>query len=550
MLPSTAVTLALALSFAACSNAEITVPVVNDATYYYLNEQDVTFDRQPKNIVIATSIGGSSHARWVLEIGSVLADRGHNLTYVTRDDQLHLADSYLNIKAVSAGRTIYPATIVDDLLDMPFYTIAKTIRRLLNSAYTDEMRFYRQNLSIEPDFFICDAFDDPCIDTAVQFNKPFAITCTGILHQDISVPYMNGLGTTEHATSENMTLWQRFHHKYVDFVKTLYHLYPELRELDQLRQQFGIPALGLNRFKQWDNALKLINSYFGFTPSQNLGPLTHMVGPIVSSKQKQLSPEEREFLDAHSKVAYVAFGQIVLPFKYEIELLLSSLLDQIERKQLDGVIWVGLKEQVSRFESKNPNTVWNLKTTASSFEFPAPLFENSLPQDVFMPSWASQFSVLGHPSTALFVSHGGATSANEATFHGVPLLVHPYVGDQKLVGRALSVAGVARVHERDGCTFDLLKTQLDELLFDADGHVARNLTRMKILAQFGHRRKSYAADLIEEHMFVAENGISAHRYETSRKMSKLKAMDIDLHLAVISFIAISAITFHYMINTF
>ncbi|CEP08406.1 hypothetical protein [Parasitella parasitica] len=550
MLPSTAIALALTLSFAICSNAETATPIVSDAAYFYLDEQDVTFDRQPKNIVIATSIGGSSHAKWVLEIGSVLADRGHNLTYVTRDDQLHLADAYPNIKAISAGRAIYPATIVDDILHMPFYIIAKTIRKLLNSAYTEEMRFYRQSLNIEPDFFVCDAFDDPCIDTAVQFNKPFAITCTGILHQDISVPYMNGLGTTEHATSENMTLWQRFHHKYVDFIKTLYHLYPELKELDQLRKQFGIPALGLNRFKQWDNALKLINSYFGFTPSQILGPLTHMVGPIVSSKQRRLSHEEKEFLDAHSSVAYVAFGQIVLPFKHEIELLLSSLIDQVERKQLDGIIWVGLKEQVSRLESKNPNTVWNFKTTASTYEFPAPLFENSLPQDVFMPSWASQFSVLGHPSTALFVSHGGATSANEATFHGVPLLVHPYVGDQRLVGRALSVAGVARVHERDGCTFDLLKTQLDELLFDADGYVARNLTRMKILAQFGHRRKSYAADLIEEHMFVAENGISAHRYETSRKMSKLKAMDIDLHLAVVILVATSAITFHYMINTF
>lgn len=358
------------------------------------------------------------------------------------------------------------------------------------------MRFYRQQLHLKPDFFICDAFDDPCIDTAVQFKTPFAITCSGILHQDISVPYMNGLGTTEHATSESMTLWQRFHHKYVDFLKTLYYLYPELKELDTLRQQFGIPALGLNRFKQWDNALKLINSYFGFTPPQVLGPLTHLVGPVMTSKQKPLSHEEQAFLDSHSRVAYVAFGQYALPSKPEIELLMSSLLDQVERKQLDGIIWAGLKEQVAKYESRNPSTVWKFMTTTSTFDLPAPLFENYLSQDVFMPSWANQFSVLGHASTVLFVSHGGATSANEATFHGVPLLVHPFVGDQRLVGRALTLAGVARVHERDDCTFDLLKAQLDELLFDADGYVARNLTRMKILAQFGHRRKSYAADLV------------------------------------------------------
>ncbi|EPB85509.1 hypothetical protein HMPREF1544_07692 [Mucor circinelloides 1006PhL] len=547
MLLSAAVSFALTAGLVVCSHLDT---ATSDPAYYYLDEQDVTFDRQPKNIVIATSIGGSSHAKWVLEIGKVLADRGHNLTYVTRDDHLHLVDSYPEIKAVSAGRAIYPTTIVDDVLYKPFYDIAKMVRKLLNSAYTEEMRFYRQGLHITPDFFICDAFDDPCIDTAVQFKTPFAITCTGILHQDISVPYMNGLGTTEHATSENMTLWQRFHHKYIDFVKTLYYLYPELKELDTLRQQFGISPLGLNRFKQWDNALKLINSYFGFTPSQVLGPLTHMVGPIMTSKQKPLSREEQAFLDSHSRIAYVAFGQYAVPLKHEIELLMSSLLDQVERKQLDGIIWVGLKEQVAKYESQNPNTVWKFTTTASTFDLPAPLFDNNLSQDVFMPSWANQFSVLGHPSTALFVSHGGATSANEATFHGVPLLVHPYIGDQRLVGRALSVAGVARVHDRDGCTFDLLKSQLDELLFDADGYVARNLTRMKILAQFGHRRKSYAADLIEEHMFVAENGISSHRYESSRNMPKLKAMDIDLHFTVIAFIIVTGITFHYMINTF
>lgn len=434
--------------------------------------------------------------KWVLEIGNELAGRGHNVTYVTRDNHLHLADSFPEIKAVSAGRAVYPATFIDDMLDKPFYDIAKMVRKLLNSAYTEEMRFYRQHLSMKPDFFICDAFDDPCIDTAVQFKTPFAITCSGILHQDISVPYMNGLGTTEHATSENMTLWQRFHHKYIDFIKTLYHLYPELKELDALRQQFGISALGLNRFKQWDNALKLINSYFGFAPPQVLGPLTHMVGPIMTSNQKPLSREEQAFLDSHSRVAYVAFGQYAMPRKPEIEVLMSSLLDQVERKQLDGIVWVGLKEQVAKYESKNPNTVWRFATAASTFDFPAPLSESYLSQDVFMPSWANQFSVLGHASTALFVSHGGATSANEATFHGVPLMVHPFVGDQQLVGRALTMAGVARAHERGNCTFDLLRTQLDELLFDADGYVARNLTRMKILAQFGHRRKAYAADLI------------------------------------------------------
>jgi hypothetical protein len=51
-------------------------------------------------------------------------------------------------------------------------------------------------------------------------------------------------------------------------------------------------------------------------------------------------------------------------------------------------------------------------------------------------------------------------------------------------------------------------------------------------------------------MLVSTNGISQHRYESSRNMSKIKAMDLDLHFAVLSFIVISGFTFHYMINSF
>lgn len=57
MLLSAAVSFALTAGLVVCSHLDT---ATNDPAYYYLDEQDVTFDRQPKNIVIATSIGGSS----------------------------------------------------------------------------------------------------------------------------------------------------------------------------------------------------------------------------------------------------------------------------------------------------------------------------------------------------------------------------------------------------------------------------------------------------------------------------------------------------------
>jgi hypothetical protein len=60
MLVSSVVSFVLALNFVVCSSIIDITSLSNDPTYYYLDEKNVTFNRQPKNIVIATSIGGSS----------------------------------------------------------------------------------------------------------------------------------------------------------------------------------------------------------------------------------------------------------------------------------------------------------------------------------------------------------------------------------------------------------------------------------------------------------------------------------------------------------
>lgn len=50
-------------------------------------------------------------------------------------------------------------------------------------------------------------------------------------------------------------------------------------------------------------------------------------------------------------------------------------------------------------------------------------------------------------------------------------------------------------------------------------------------------------------MFTAdEKGIAHHRFEVSRNISKLKAMDIDLHLTVLVSILISGYTFYSIIQ--
>ena len=157
-----------------------------------------------------------------------------------------------------------------------------------------------------------------------------------------------------------MTLYERFQHKYMDRIKEFWYLAPEWAELDKTRKEFGMTPLGLHRDQDWDIALKLVNGYLGFATPQYMSPLTHMVGPVIPEERRPLSREEETFLNAHQRVAYVAFGQVMMPDKRDIEMLLSSLLDQMEKKQLDGILWVRLKEAIQSIESEKRLFVKNI----------------------------------------------------------------------------------------------------------------------------------------------------------------------------------------------
>jgi UDP:flavonoid glycosyltransferase YjiC (YdhE family) len=171
---------------------------------------------------------------------------------------------------------------------------------------------------------------------------------------------------------------------------------------------------------------------------------------------------------------------------------MSALLDQLDEGRIDGIIWAGLAHHVSLHEDSNPAMEWNLKTK----RIRAPLLEHEVVKDIFAPAWASQFSILAHPSTALFVFQGGAESTNEATFHGVPLFIFPYYGDTRIVARRMKLAGVARVQERYEVSFESVREHIHDILLDVNGTIAYNVARMKTLARMGARRKSIAADLI------------------------------------------------------
>ena len=59
--------------------------------------------------------------------------------------------------------------------------------------------------------------------------------------------------------------------------------------------------------------------------------------------------------------------------------------------------------------------------------------------------WMPQNDVLGHPKTRLFIGHAGLNGIFESIYHGVPMILSPFFGDQFDNARFANTAGFAEV---------------------------------------------------------------------------------------------------------
>ncbi|KAI0371040.1 UDP-Glycosyltransferase/glycogen phosphorylase [Pilatotrama ljubarskyi] len=185
-------------------------------------------------------------------------------------------------------------------------------------------------------------------------------------------------------------------------------------------------------------------------------------------KQSKVSAEIQEFLDKTLKTAgersllYMSFGSLFWP--------------------------------------KSPEKVWAFLDVVMELNIPFLLSHASpkavVPEDVkakvqaygkgFLSSWSPQQTVLEHPVTGWFLSHGGQNSVIESVAAGVPLILWPFGGDQPVnaihISEQLQV-GYELIEVRTGHglhpiyrngrkpagTIDVLKSEAREVLTKAYG---------------------------------------------------------------------------------
>ncbi|KAG0826119.1 hypothetical protein G6F18_010110 [Rhizopus arrhizus] len=376
-------------------------------------------DHVPKNIAFSCHFGGSSHIVWVLSILEELAARGHHTTFYTRDDGVKFTKNYPSIDLVSAGPPLATKEEVSDMIstvtkleevDMVLYMIT-ALAQNFTKMYLEHVDFFSKH---NVDLAVCDHFNDACIEASITRKIPFIYTSAPLYSPDTSAPYVNiDFLSFHNPTSKNVSFFARLKDKMINPIRFLIKARGFIKESQREKMALGLEPAA-NPGAKIKDAIKLFNNAFGFTPARPIGPLVEMVGPIVPKIHPVLTDDLQQFLDSHQKVVYVAFGQHAVLTTEELGLIMTSMLENMEAGDIDGILW-----SVRGMDHLFPET---LQTRSGRVYHIRDLFDKKEGQDILFLEWAPQVAILHHPSTQLFLTHGGAGSVSESLYKGIPVL--------------------------------------------------------------------------------------------------------------------------------
>ncbi|KAI7889149.1 uncharacterized protein EV154DRAFT_553305 [Mucor mucedo] len=502
-------------------------------TFSYAIDMKPTFrDENYKKIAFSASIGGAPHINWVLSICNELGLRGHNLSFLTTSEEIKFGQSYENVKTYEIGPSVLPDDRAQFLRDMSggedalafFPKVIDMATKNYEKEYLALLNYFKTN---EIDLALCDILMNVCVDAATTLNIPYIITAAMDFTTESSASYVNNdFNYSGDFSTESQTFLERLKQKFIAPYIGLYHFWPHLQSISARRRALGIDVKLEAPSDTWKDSLKLVNCLFGFIPARPIGPMAEYVGPIIPRHYKPLSGQLAEYMNGHKRMAYVAFGQAAVPSTENIRLVLTSLLESIEVGTFDGFLWSTVYSAGFFPESITTasNTSYNVK---DMFDFLNP--------HARLMQWTPQIAVLLHPSTAIFISHGGLGSWYESMYAAKPMIVFPFFGDQ--LGNAFSI-------ERDGLggymRADATVEEATRLLkkVAADIRIKANVKRTQALVQIHSEHGIIrGADIIEEVAYTHQDGKLPHRFTADRRMSYWKASNMDLYVVVFLLLA-------------
>ncbi|CAL8404224.1 unnamed protein product [Boreogadus saida] len=195
-----------------------------------------------------------------------------------------------------------------------------------------------------------------------------------------------------------------------------------------------------------------------------------------------------------------------------------------------------ISEEIAAAFAKLPQKViWRHKG-----ERPASLGNNTLLVD-----WMPQNDILGHEKTKLFVAHGGTNGAQEAIYHGVPILGLPLVFDQHDNLFKIKFRGGSKILNIFTIDRESFQQGIEELL-----HEPSYRTTMERLSRLSRdlpmKPLDHAIFWIE---YVIRNKGAGHLRSESYNMPWYSYYSVDVILLLLGLLLIMILTFVVLVKT-
>jgi hypothetical protein len=378
------------------------------------------------------------------------------------------------------------------------------------------------------DVAICDSFSVFCQDAAYLLNIPVIITSSMPQSKDAAAPYINNdIMNLDVPTNQYMCFWERVDVLLTRPIVFIWRVYNTSMTQRKMLKAYG-GNLPFFQESRWKNSVKMYNTAFGIQRGRPLGPLVEFVGPIVKSRIPRLSPELEDYMSRHQRVAYVGFGQNAVLSKKDIKLLLTGILEAYENEDIDGVIW-----STRKLNHNFPDTI---STQSNKTYDVKEMLNGDNHGDILFLSWAPQMAILNHPSTSLNINHGGSASIYETLYAGVKMVVYPFFADQRsAVFNAMKNGYGLGLSKKS--TQEEVNTVISTVARDKDGKFKKNAIRFKALIQIRSKHGVIkGADLVEEVLFLNEDGKVTHRRDVKDEISFLKATNLDVYGFAVTFV--------------
>ncbi|KAK3991278.1 UDP-glucosyl transferase family protein [Cladorrhinum sp. PSN332] len=490
-------------------------------------------------VLLVVGAGGFTHAAPVLELGRVLAQRGHEVQFATHQDH----DKWVKTKYYSfitkvhiMGPDLPPEEEAQQYRELQASDPRVSYEGYFKPKYTVDQfwtsdYFCLQGIFAEykPDMVVADFFVDAVRDIGYPHsNTPYAMVWPQMPYGMAGASYIPGVPgfQTDALSSEHASFWTRLRAE-LRPLRALPAMVKYLRWVRKMRRDAGVSG-GLPLLKK-PNYLALVNSFWGLEVPKDLPPMIAAVGPILADEYPPLDGPTKTFFSAHRRIVYVSFGTHIQLEPKHLARFLASFSAMFREDLIDGVVWAANEAQ---------RNVFSFVGTAELNAIPGSrrvsigdIINNKTPEWYFTP-FAPQRAILDRPETVLFVTHGGGSSVNEATFHGTPMLSLGFFFDQPLNGLRIQEAGVGLAMDKAAFTESEMVEKCRAILADENGSFGLNVTRMRHIARVASRNKHHACDLIEEVMydrkFGATTGRPWHLQTADMRMPVWRAKNWDL----------------------